>query len=72
LGCETLRVARSRISSACGERAARYARSLLEYIRDPLFRRSFVERRVVQAVLTAPEAPSDAPRGIDNPLNPSR
>ena len=53
-------------------RAARYARSLLEHIRDPLFRRSFVERRVVQAVLNQPEAPPDAPRGIDNPLNPPR
>jgi hypothetical protein len=44
----------------------------LEHIRDPLFRRSFVERRVVQAVLNQPEAPPDAPRGIDNPLNPPR
>jgi hypothetical protein len=44
----------------------------LEYIRDPLFRRSFVERRVVQAVLTPPDGQSDAPRGIDNPLNPPR
>jgi eukaryotic-like serine/threonine-protein kinase len=72
LGCETLRVARSPQAEEMRERAARYARSLLEHIRDPLFRRSFVERRVVQAVLTPPEAPSDAPRGIDNPLNPSR
>jgi serine/threonine protein kinase/tetratricopeptide (TPR) repeat protein len=72
LGCETLRVARSPQAEEMRERAARYARSLLEHIRDPLFRRSFVARRVVQAVLTPPEAPSDAPRGIDNPLNPPR
>ncbi|MEI9941427.1 MAG: protein kinase [Pseudomonadota bacterium] len=72
LGCETLRVARSPQAEEMRERAARYARSLLEYIRDPLFRRSFVERRVVQAVLTAPDVQPDAPRGIDNPLNPSR
>jgi hypothetical protein len=54
------------------ERAARYARSLLEHIRDPLFRRTFVERRVVQAVLVPPEARPDATRGVDNPLNPPR
>jgi len=59
LGCETLRV-------------ARYARSLLEHIRDPLCRRSFVERRAVQAVFTRADRESDAPRGIDNPLNPPR
>jgi len=47
LGCETLRVARSPQAEEMRERAARYARSLLEHIRDPLFRRSFVERRVV-------------------------
>jgi len=44
----------------------------LEHIRDPLFRRSFVERRVVQSILTRPDGESDAPRGIDNPLNPPR
>src|SRR6187402_1506265 len=72
LGCETLRVARSPQAEEMRERAARYARSLLEHIRDPLFRQSFVERRVVQAVLTKPGDPVDAPRGIDNPLNPPR
>ena len=72
LGCETLRVARSPQAEEMRERAARYARSLLDYIRDPMFRRSFVERRVVQAVLTRPDGESDAPRGIDNPLNPPR
>ncbi|MEI9953965.1 MAG: protein kinase [Pseudomonadota bacterium] len=72
LGCETLRVARSPQAEEMRERAERYARSLLEYIRDPLFRRSFVERRVVQAVLSQPEALADAPRGIDNPLSPPR
>jgi len=72
LGCETLRVARSPQAEEMRERAARYARSLLEYIRDPLFRRSFVERRVVQAVLNKPEAQPGAMRGVDNPLNPPR
>ncbi len=71
LGCETLRVARSPQAVEMRERAARYARSLLEHIRDPLFRRSFVERRIVQAVLT-PEARGDATRGVENPLNPAR
>ncbi len=72
LGCEALRVARSPQAEEMRERAARYARSLLEHIRDPLFRRTFVERRVVQAVLTPPESRPDVPRGLDNPLNPSR
>jgi len=72
LGCETLRVARSPQAEEMRERAARYARSLLDHIRDPLFRRSFVERRVVQSILTRPDGESDAPRGIDNPLNPPR
>jgi len=72
LGCETLRVARSPQAEEMRERAARYARSLLEHIRDPLFRRSFVERRVVQSILTRPDGQSDAPRGIENPLNPPR
>ncbi|HEY4103227.1 MAG TPA: protein kinase [Polyangiaceae bacterium] len=72
LGCEALRVARSPQAEEMRERAARYARSLLEHIRDPLFRRSFVERRVVQAVLNAPESRPDAARGVENPLNPSR
>ncbi len=71
LGCETLRVARSPQAVEMRERAARYARSLLEHIRDPLFRHSFVERRIVQALLT-PEALSDAARVIENPLNPTR
>jgi hypothetical protein len=71
LGCETLRVARSPQADEMRERAARYARSLLDHIRDPLFRRAFVERQVVQAVLTVPEAPADAVRGSENPLNPS-
>src|SRR6478609_1891882 len=72
LGCETLRVARSPQAEEMRERAARYARSLLEHIRDPLFRRTFVERRVVQAVLDVPEAQAGAPKGVDNPLNPPR
>ena len=54
------------------ERAARYARSLLEHIRDPAFRRSFVERKVVQAVLAKSDSRPDATRGVDNPLNPTR
>jgi hypothetical protein len=66
-----LRGARSPHADEMRERAARYARSLLEHIRDPLFRRAFVERRVVQAVLAVPEAQADATRGIENPLNPS-
>ncbi|HET7541607.1 MAG TPA: AAA family ATPase, partial [Polyangiaceae bacterium] len=72
LGCETLRVARSPQAEEMRERAARYARSLLDHIRDPQFRRTFVERRVVQAVLNVPEAPSEAAKGVDNPLNPPR
>ncbi|HEY0464874.1 MAG TPA: protein kinase [Polyangiaceae bacterium] len=72
LGCETLRVARSPQAEEMRERAARYARSLLEHIRDPQFRQSFVERRVVQAVLAQPDEAAEAPRGIDNPLNPPR
>jgi len=71
LGCETLRVARSPQAEEMRERAARYARSLLDHIRDPSFRRSFVERRVVQAVLNKPGAPADPARGVDNPLIPS-
>lgn len=70
LGCETLRVARSPQAEEMRERAARYASSLLENIRDPLFRRSFVQRPVVQAVLTKPEPQLHAPRGVDNPLTP--
>jgi serine/threonine protein kinase/tetratricopeptide (TPR) repeat protein len=69
LGCEALRVARSPQAEEMRERAARYARSLLEHIRDPLFRRTFVERRVVQAVLTPPDSRPDATRGVENPLN---
>ena len=49
-----------------------YARSLLEHIRDPSFRRSFVERKVVQAVLNKSDSRPDATRGVDNPLNPPR
>ena len=71
LGCETLRVARSPQAEEMRERAARYARSLLEYIRDPMFRKTFVERRVVQAVMKKPDEP-DRARGVDNPLNPLR
>ncbi|MEP7052090.1 MAG: protein kinase [Pseudomonadota bacterium] len=71
LGCETLRVARSPQADEMRERAARYAHSLLEHIRDPLFRRTFVERRVVQAVFAAPDANAEVTRGIENPLNPS-
>lgn len=71
-GCEALRVARSPQAEEMRERAARYARSLLEHIRDPLFRRTFVERRVVQAVLTPPDSRADATRGVENPLNPKR
>jgi serine/threonine protein kinase/tetratricopeptide (TPR) repeat protein len=72
LGCETLRVARSPQADEMRERAARYARSLLEHIRDPLFRRTFVERRVVKAVLDTPEAQAEPTRGVENPLNPTR
>jgi hypothetical protein len=72
LGCETLRVARSPQAEEMRERAARYARSLLEHIRDPSFRRSFVERKVVQAVLSNSDSRPDATRGVDNPLNPTR
>jgi eukaryotic-like serine/threonine-protein kinase len=71
LGCETLRVARSPQAEEMRERAARYARSLLDHIRDPLFRRTFVERRVVNAVLVQKEASGDVTRGVENPLNPS-
>ena len=72
LGCETLRVARSPQAEEMRERAARYARSLLEHIRDPSFRRSFVERKVVKDVLTKSDSRPDATRGVDNPLNPPR
>jgi eukaryotic-like serine/threonine-protein kinase len=72
LGCETLRVARSPQADEMRERAARYARSLLEHIRDPLFRRTFMERRVVKAVLATPDAQAEPTRGIENPLNPTR
>ena len=71
LGCETLRVARSPQADEMRERAARYARSLLEYIRDPLFRRTFVERRIVQAVFATPDANAVITRGVENPLNPT-
>jgi tetratricopeptide (TPR) repeat protein len=72
LGCETLRVARSPQAEEMRERALRYARSLLDFIRDPLFRRSFVERRVVQLILAQPDSQPDSTRGVDNPLNPPR
>jgi serine/threonine protein kinase/tetratricopeptide (TPR) repeat protein len=72
LGCETLRVARSPQADEMRERAARYARSLLEHIRDPLFRRTFVERRVVKAVFDTPDAQAEPTRGVENPLNPTR
>ena len=72
LGCETLRVARSPQAEEMRERAARYARSLLEYIRDPTFRKSYVERRVVQALLKKPDDQAGQTRGVDNPLNPPR
>jgi hypothetical protein len=72
LGCETLRVARSPQAEEMRERAARYARSLLEHIRDPSFRRSFVERRVVHAVLSKASSRPDAARGVEDPLNPRR
>ena len=70
LGCETLRVARSPQAEEMRERAARYARSLLEHIRDPAFRKSFVQRRIVQAVMNRPDAQPSVPPGADNPLNP--
>ncbi|HEY5373739.1 MAG TPA: protein kinase [Polyangiaceae bacterium] len=72
LGCETLRVARSPQADEMRERAARYARSLLEHIRDPLFRRTFMERRVVKAVFATPDAQAEPTRGVENPLNPTR
>jgi serine/threonine protein kinase/tetratricopeptide (TPR) repeat protein len=72
LGCETLRVARSPQADEMRERAARYARSLLEHIRDPLFRRTFVERRVVKAIFATPDAQAEPTRGVENPLNPTR
>ncbi|HEY4157326.1 MAG TPA: protein kinase [Polyangiaceae bacterium] len=64
LCCEALRAAGSPQAEEMRERAARHARSLLEHIRDPLFRRTFVERRIVRAVLEVPEPPA-AERGAE-------
>jgi hypothetical protein len=56
LCCEALAKAGSPQAGEMRERAAAYAKSLLGYIRDPLFQRTFLSRPVVRALLGSEES----------------